>query len=168
MVIPKSLMPTGAKRSFIEQRIGYLDALIDPDLATQRQDEHDRQRQIAELLLVYASQLGEVEATAHSHAYATALDDVPCWALREAVRGWLKGEIGGREARRGFPPPAPILRDYALSLVAQAKGQRVMLRRLLGAEEEPPPLTDEQRARAQAHVANLLRPAPDAEGEADG
>ncbi|MGY6643804.1 MAG: hypothetical protein ACXIVD_01165 [Salinarimonas sp.] len=86
-------MPTGAKRSFIEQRIGYLDALVDPNLATQRQDEHDRQRQIADLLLVYVSQLGEVEATAHSNAYRMVLDDVPSWALRETVRGWLKGEV---------------------------------------------------------------------------
>jgi len=161
-------MPTGAKRSFIEQRIGEIGALIGPDLPAQKADDGERRRIITELVIVYASQLTEEQTVAHTNVYRMAFDDAPSWALREAVRGWLKGSVGGSEAKRGFPPPAPILRDCALSLVAQAKGQRVMLRRLLDAQEEPPPLTDEQRARAQAHVANLLRPAPDAGGEADG
>lgn len=169
MILPKSLMPTGAKRSFIDERIGEIGALIDPDLPAQKADDRERGRIITELMIVYASQLTEEQTIAHGNVYRMALDDVPSWALREAVRGWLKGSVGdGREAKRSFLPPAPILRDHALSLVAGLKGQRVMLRRLLDAQEEPPPLTDEQRARAQAHVANLLHPAPDPEDEADG
>lgn len=141
---------------------------LDIDSSPARQDaENDEQgRRIAELLTAYASQLGEDEAAALAGAYRIALDDVPAWALREAVRGWLRGEVGGSAARRSFPPPAPILRDYALSRIAVTKGRIVALRRLLDARERPRALTHEERAQAHERFSRLIddlnsQPVPD-------
>lgn len=164
--IPKSLMPSPKERSSIEERIAWLDRLISGETGRDHdKSAAERAKALSKLLMVYANQMGEDEATAHAEAYRMALDDVPVWAVREAVRRWFRGEIGGSTARRGFPPPAPLLRDCALAQIRHAEGQRVVLTRLLHAHaREDAPATeadrDSMKAKYDAFLEEL-RSAPD-------
>ena len=90
-------------------------------------------------------------------AYDMALEEVPTWAIEEAVRRWISGKCGERR----FAPTPPELRCAADEVVTITRGKIASLRWLAKAEVAAPP-TPEAIERAQK-LASMIkaRPLPD-------
>ena len=99
-----------------------------------------------------AAPMDPVAAKANVRAYAMALEEVPAFALEEAVRRVLKGEAG---LKGSFMPTPPQLREVANDASRPARWHAVLLRRLLEAEVERE-ITEEERACVAARFRTLL------------
>lgn len=77
---------------------------------------------------------GEMAGEARGDAYMQALEDIPSWAVEEAVRKWYRGECGSKHDYRWVPAPA-ILRDIAR--LEQYRTEKIVsqMKDLLRAEE---------------------------------
>ena len=163
--IPKSQMPTGAQRLAIAQRIEELQAACRPGPTPRLIGI------LAELVAEYATaRLDEDTADIKITAYRDAVEDLPAWAVREAIRRWRRGEVSGDTRDLDFAPKPARLRRIAQGIAATATGQAIRLQRILEAEAEEP-VSDAARAenaeRADALVRQLSAPAggPDDKAE---
>lgn len=88
---------------------------------------------IGKMLLAYPMANGSAESgKARGEAYLDALDDVPPWAIAEAVRQWHRGECGPDHNYRFAPAPAEL--RYAVMQILQPGKQTIAhLTALLGA-----------------------------------
>lgn len=85
-----------------------------------------------------------------------AVEDLPYWALREALRRWRRGDVSDKSILPfGIKPHK--LREMALGIRAAAEGQAIRLQRVLDAEPEDEQ-SEEHRARMQQRIATELRP----------
>lgn len=77
---------------------------------------------IASMLMAYPMAGGGSEETgkARAQAYLLSLDDVPAWAIAEAIKRWHKGQFSGDHNYRFAPAPAE-LREGAMHLLQGAK-----------------------------------------------
>lgn len=76
---------------------------------------------IASMLMAYPMAGGSEEAgKARAQAYLAALDDVPPWAIAEAIKRWHKGQFSGDHNYRFAPAPAE-LREGCMSVLQPAK-----------------------------------------------
>jgi hypothetical protein len=87
---------------------------------------------IAKMLLTYpvanaSAPVGE----ARGEAYRDALDDVPPWALDEAIRAWHRGACGEHDYR--WAPAPAVLRAAALARVAPVDAAIADLEKLVAA-----------------------------------
>lgn len=99
---------------------------------------------VAKMLLAYPVAGASFEAgKARGGAYAGALDDVPAWAVRAAIRAWNRGEASGDHDYRWAPAPA-VLRDLALVVVKPLRDVLRDLRDLLAAKPLPALLEERQ------------------------
>lgn len=72
---------------------------------------------IAKVLLSYPSaQAGELSAAARGEAYRDALDDMPAWAIAEAIKRWNRGQAG--EHNYSFAPAPAVLRKIVDGILA--------------------------------------------------
>ncbi len=79
---------------------------------------------IGKMLLAYPMAGGSAESgKARGEAYLDALDDVPPWALAEAIRQWHRGECGPDRNYRFAPAPAEL--RYAVMQILQPAKQTV-------------------------------------------
>lgn len=150
--IPKSLMPTGAQRAAIAQRIEDLEQAARPG-------PWNRTLLIlGELVTEHASaRLDEDTAAIKIDAYRDAVEDLPAWAIREAVRRWRRGDVSGADPRDlDFAPKPARLRRLAEGIAATASGQAIRLRRILAAEPEEP-VSDAVMAKNQERFADVLK-----------
>ncbi len=87
------------------------------------------------IMALGGKKLSDLTGEAKGEAYMAALNDVPCWAVEEALRKWYRGEFD-KEYDYSFPPAPAILRKHARDeqYMLRYRGQR--LRNLLQAEEE--------------------------------
>lgn len=107
------------------------------------------------LLALPAARSTETGNEAKGEAYLAALDDVPPWAVQEAVRKWYRGEHGSKYDYRWSPVPAD-LRTLARNEEFRIRGRMTMLDRITKAE----PLieySDEHRLAMVERVADLFR-----------
>lgn len=92
---------------------------------------------ISKMLKVLAgSKKHESESEMKAEAYAVAIEDIPCWAIGAAVRGWYRGAYGLKHDY-AWPPAPAVLRQLALSEASQIRGRAIVLRNLLNAEVRP-------------------------------
>lgn len=94
--------------------------------------------------------------------YASALDDIPLWALQIAARKWTKGECDGKVE---FAPSPGQLRRLAVEAIAPHRAAIAKLRRLqsakpLSAAEHTP----ETRQRVAAKFGDLINSLTKPEG----
>jgi hypothetical protein len=87
------------------------------------------------IMALGGKKLSDLTGEAKGEAYTVALNDVPCWAVEEALRKWYRGEFE-KEYDYSFPPASAILRKHARDeqYLVRYRGQR--LRELLQAEQE--------------------------------
>lgn len=151
--IPKSRMPTGAQRAAIAQRIEDLEQAARPGPTN---------RIIAilgELVAEYATaRLDADTADIKIGAYRDAVEDLPAWAVREAIRRWRRGDVSGDTRDLDFAPKPARLRRLAEGIAATASGQAIRLRRILAAEAEEP-VSEAQAAENQRRYAEALKEA---------
>lgn len=133
-VLPMSHMPTDEQRHLIERHEASLGAVLE---MTPSEDElHGEQTMMAvtKMMLVLPSrESGDLVGQAKGEAYMAALEDVPSWAVEEAMRRWYRGECGDKFDYKWQPGPA-TLREIAMMEVYRVMGTRRKLREILSAE----------------------------------
>lgn len=107
--------------------------------------------EIAMLIRAFpVAKLTQEQDIARVRAYAIAMDDIPTWAIAEACRRWLKGDVP-EGSNLSFPPSAPQLRALAAEELAKAKAALLRAERLLNAKvEKPKKLSEDRRREAEA------------------
>jgi hypothetical protein len=84
-------------------------------------------------LVLPSREAGELAGEARGEAYMAALDDVPSWAVQEAMRKWHRAEYGSKHDYKWQPAPS-TLRELSLIEVWRVKATRRKLNDLLIAE----------------------------------
>jgi hypothetical protein len=110
---------------------------------------------VSKMTMVLAGkEAGELASEAKGEAFIDALEDVPSWAVQEAMRKWHRAEYGPRHDYKWQPAPA-TLRELAMIEVYRVKGIRRRLADLVLAE---PILefTSEQMESMKARVSKHL------------
>jgi hypothetical protein len=158
--LPTNLILSQAERDELMRHVRELDALCGPTPADDPAAEGDMLIDLTKMMLVLpAVRQNEASAEACGEAYLIALDDVPPWAVRAAIRRWYRGD-GGKD-ERGQPRdchwrPAPAdLREIATGELWRVKARATKLRKLLRAE----PLiefSDEHRSVMLARLSTLM------------
>jgi hypothetical protein len=145
-MIPEAAALTTGQRRWVEQAEERLGSHLVPALGA------EIGKCVAVLQAQFpAREIDEGTAAARAEGYLMALDGVPLFALREAVKRAMRGEAG---LNPSYMPKAPELRALVDRLSLPARAHRVHLRRLLEAEVERTP-TPEERARVRDLVENL-------------
>jgi len=103
-----------------------------------------------------AARLDEETVSIKAEAYLDALEDLPAWAVREAIRRWRRGEVNADAKDLDFAPKPPRLRRIAQAIAAVPVGQALRLQRILDAEPEKS-LTDAERDANQARYGEVLK-----------
>lgn len=145
--IPESRMPTGAQRRAIATRIAELQA------ATEIGPVEETLAALGDLIQEYApSRLDDRTVSIKAEAYLDAVEDLPAWSVRAAIRRWRRGEVSADPTTLDFAPKPARLRAIADRMVKVARGQAIRLQRVLDAQPERP-LSDEQRAEVSRKLA---------------
>lgn len=84
-------------------------------------------------------------------AYSVACEEVPSWAVEEAVHRWVSGKCGAQH----WAPSPPELRVAAETVIKIAKGKAAALRRLAAVRIEHQP-TQQDKDRVIAQMNKLL------------
>ena len=122
---------TAEQRARITARATELRAIAEADDSPE--NRKSRLALVASMLMAYPMAGASEEAgKARAQAYLIALDDVPPWAVAEAIKLWHRGQFQGEHNYRFAPAPAE-LRDGAMHLLQPAKQAIAHLEQLLGA-----------------------------------
>jgi hypothetical protein len=161
LTLPRHLMPTDAQSHELERHIAGLQALCGPTPESDPEAEQESLRAVTRLMLVLPSTTqNELSAEARGEAYLDALDDLPSWTVRSAIRRWHRGECGLNDQGKPYdyhwcPAPAE-LRRVAMTELWRIKGRAEMLDKLLRAK----PLvefSDEHCTSMRDRIAKVLR-----------
>jgi hypothetical protein len=146
--IPASSMPTTAQRHAIEERCRQLEELARPG------PDRKIAESIGKILGYYANgTTTEAQSSIKASIWREVLTDLPAWAVEEARRRWFQGRI--RDGRGFSPEPADIRRE-AEEICKVARGQWVLLQRILNAKPlVHVQLPEERLAELHAALANV-------------
>ncbi|WP_147018395.1 hypothetical protein [Methylorubrum extorquens] len=148
--IPASRMPTGPQRMAITRRIADLQA------ATEAGPVHETIAVLGDLIQEYApSRLDDRTVSIKAEAYLDAVEDLPAWTVRAAVRRWRRGDVSADPATLDFAPKPARLRSIAERMVLVARGQAARLQRVLDAKPEEH-VTDAQMAANSEKLSGLI------------
>lgn len=121
--LPAGLTLTAEERARIEGRLRELRAVSEAD--DSQPNQKARLGLLAAMLMAYPMSGGSEEAgKARANAYLAALDDLPPWAIADAIKRWHRGEGGGKDANYRFAP-APAELRYAVMQILQPAKQAV-------------------------------------------
>lgn len=154
-VLPRSLILGKEQKQLIEQHVAALDRIM--EMTPDRDAGHAEKTTVAvsKMTMVLAGrEAGEFAAEAKGEAFMDALEDVPSWAVQEAMRKWHRFEYGPKHDYKWQPAPA-TLRELALTEVYRVKGIRRRLNALVIAE----PLlefTEEQLVAMKSRISRHL------------
>jgi hypothetical protein len=127
-------MPTTEQRALIERHEKALAAIM--EMTPYEDERHGEQTMMAvtKMMLVLPSrESGDLVGQAKGEAYMAALEDIPSWAVEEAMRKWYRAECGDKMDYKWQPGPA-TLREIAMIEVYRVMGTRRRLREILAAE----------------------------------
>jgi hypothetical protein len=106
-------------------------------------------------LVLPSREAGDLAGEAKGEAYMAALEDVPSWAVQEAMRKWYRGEYGAKYDYKWQPAPA-TLRELAMLETYRVMGVRRKLQELLIAESLVE-YSDEHCAGMKEKLSELMR-----------
>lgn len=139
----------------VERHISNLDAVL---TMTPCEDERHGEltlTTVSKMTLVLPSrEAGDLANEARGEAFMAALEDVPSWAVQEAMRKWHRSEHGPKHDYKWQPAPS-TLRELALVEVYRVQGVRRRLNQLLVAEPEIE-FSSEQEENMRQRVSALL------------
>ena len=154
-VLPKGLMLGKEQRMLIEQHVANLTAVL---AMTPIEDERHGEltlTTVTKMMLVLPSrEAGDLANEAKGEAYMAALEDVPSWAVQEAMRKWHRKECGPKYDYVWQPGPS-TLREVAMAEVYRVMWVCRRLNEVLVAE----PLREfsaEHEASMRARLAQYL------------
>ena len=111
---------------------------------------------LGDLIQEYApSRLDDRTVSIKAEAYLDAVEDLPAWTIRAAIRRWRRGEVSADPATLDFAPKPARLRGIAERMVLVARGQAARLQRVLDAKPEER-ITDQQMAANSARLTGLI------------
>lgn len=142
-------MPTGAQRVAIERRITELRRADRPG------PDAEILSYVGDLILEYATaRMDERTVKAKAGAYLDTLEDLPAWAVKEAIRRWRRGDVEADAQTLDFAPRPARLRAIAERVALVARGQAGRLQRILDAEPDTE-LSDAEAAENIRRVAHF-------------
>ena len=122
---------TDEERFCIRRKIAELRAVCEADDGTE--NRMARLGLVANLLLAFPIPNGTSEAgRARAEAFLSALDDIPPWAIAEAIKRWHRGECGQGYNCCWAPAPAE-LRELSTERLRPAKETIAHLEAVLAA-----------------------------------
>jgi len=139
----------------IEQHVAAIDLIFQMTPENGAEYAEETTIAVSKMTMVLAGrESGDFASEAKGEAFIDALEDVPSWAVQEAMRKWYRGECGAGHDYKWQPAPA-TLRDLAMIEVYRAKSIR---RRLadLAAAEPLIEITPEHEAAMRARIAQYL------------
>ena len=154
--IPEAFALTEAQRTTVETRAERLAQHLGSASAAE----------IGKCIAILQAQFREREiddgsAAARAEGYLMALEGVPLFALREAVRRVMRADAGFNTS---FMPKAPEMRAFVNQIAQPARFHLVQLRRLLEAKVERAP-NEQDRERVREMAAALAAALAPREGE---
>ena len=176
--LPASLILNSSERGEVQRHIQELErfTLLDQPIVireTTMSNAAAHATMIAGILLKGGKRLDQQASDQATEDYLDAIEDLPAWAVREAIRKWNRAEsvaLDGRKHDFNWRPEPPTLRRLALYELAGVRARIFNLRKLLDAE----PLieySDEHRKQMLERLQAVIRenalpeqqPAPPAE-----
>ena len=163
MVLPASMILDPSERAVVEQRIADRASWLDlgqPITIDGRTVSNDQaiNVMIAKLLIKpKGSKLDETSSAALTEDYLDALEDLPAWSVRNALRKWIRGEsatFDGKQHDFEWRPAPATLRRLAQMELAPFKAEMVQLEKLLIAVPRLE-FSDEHRAKMLVLLAEL-------------
>ena len=155
-VLPRSLILGKEQKMLVEQHVSALDRVL---AMTPYEDQCHGELTLAtvsKMMMVLPSrEAGELAGEAKGEAYIAALEDVPSWAVQEAMRKWHRAEYGPKHDYKWQPGPS-TLREVAMIETYRVMGIRRKLNEILVAE----PLlefTEGHRTAMKAKTADYLK-----------
>lgn len=155
-MLPADLILDHDQKQHVEQHLSHLAEIL---LMTPEENTFHGQTTlttVTKMMLVLPSrENGELAGEARGEAYMAALEDVPGWAVQEAMRRWHRSECGPKYDYTWQPGPS-TLREIAMLEAYRVMAVRRKLNELLLAE---PPFeqTPEQEAAMREKTAKHLR-----------
>lgn len=136
LVLPPELMPSPAQRQAMMDHQESLRSFLRDTPAVSVTAETRVATAVSKLLTVLAGERkSDLIEEARSEVYLDVLDDVPCWAVENAVRRWFKHDCGTDERGKPFdyrwaPDPGTLRQiaheDYAVLRLRIGKAQRIL------------------------------------------
>lgn len=155
-VLPKSLILGKEQKMLVEQHVSALTSILS---MTPYEDIQNGQLTLSTVtkmtMVLPGREAGDLAGEAKGEAYMAALEDVPSWAVQEAMRKWYRAECGPKHDYKWQPGPA-TLRELAMIETYRVMGVRRKLNDVLAAE----PLiefTAEQEAAMRGKVNEYLK-----------
>jgi hypothetical protein len=155
-VLPKSLILGKEQKMLVEQHISALDGILAMTPCEDIQHGQLTLSTVTKMTMVLPGrEAGDLAGEAKGEAYMAALEDVPSWAVQEAMRRWYRAECGPKHDYKWQPGPA-TLRELAMLETYRIIGLRRRLNDIVAAE----PLlefTPEHEASMRAKVDEYLK-----------
>ena len=123
---------TADQRLRIEAKVRDLRMVCEAD--DSQANQKARLGLLATMLMAYPMAGGSEESgKARANAYLVALDDLPPWAIADAIRKWHRGEGGGKDCNYRFAPAPAELRFAVMQILQPAKQTIAHLESVLSA-----------------------------------
>jgi hypothetical protein len=155
-VLPKSLILGEDQKMLVERHISALETMLSMTPYDDESHGSLTMQTVTKMMLVLPSrESGDLVGQAKGEAYMDALDDVPSWAVQEAMRKWHRAEYGPKHDYKWQPAPS-TLRELAMIETYRIMGLRRRLNGVLAAE----PLlefTPEHEASMRAKIDEYLK-----------
>jgi len=133
-VLPRSLILGKEQKILVEHHIAALDWIMEMTPEAGADFGEATTIAVSKMTMVLAGkEAGELASEAKGEAFIDALEDVPSWAVQEAMRKWHRAEYGPKHDYKWQPAPA-TLRELAMIEVYRVKGIRRRLADLVRAE----------------------------------
>lgn len=137
--LPATLMLTEAEREEVSRHLRKLHALCGQTPEASAEYQQATLVAVTQMMLALPSATqNELSAEARGEAFLDALDDLPTWSVRSAIRKWHRGECGLSESGQVYnyhwcPAPAE-LRRAAMRECLGLKAQAMLFDRMLKAQ----------------------------------
>jgi hypothetical protein len=163
-VLPPALILSSSERRMVESHIDGLGTLLDLDQAIDLRgktlsNDQAHATMIAALCMKGGTKLDTASSDALTEDYLDAIEDLPAWAVREAIRKWNRAEspkLDGKSHNYEFRPSPPTLRRLAQHELAPIRARILQLHKVLNAQ----PLieySEEHRRDMLERLQNLMR-----------
>ena len=166
-VLPPALILNSSERRMVESHIDGLGRFLDLNQSIDLREsvltnDQAHATMIAALCMKGGVKLDTSSSDALTEDYLDAIEDLPAWAVREAIRKWNRAEspkLDGKSHNYEFRPSPPTLRRLAQHELAPIRARILHLDKLLNAA----PLieySDEHRAEMLKRLQDLLATRP--------
>lgn len=158
--LPADMIPDKTQKDFISRKIAIWDAALNMTPKSNQAFAAKATEIVGKMMLVLGGrEAGQFAAAARGEAYMIALEDIPIWAIEEAMRRWYRRGCDTESEKfdyRWMPDPGS-LRTISHRIECWVR----YLRRQADLVLHAPPIveiSEEDRAKMRGRVEELLLP----------